>query len=103
CLVCGQAKTTLTTTTQVTHQSRMHEPVDRMERLGRIAVPEVLTPATQVAIDLADQRRQRLPPPARSGHVTQALAQSGHGLLRWKHVQVLVIATTQVAVVAERE
>src|ERR1700685_3482480 len=75
-LVGGAAKATLAATTQVTHQPRLNEVVDRAKAFRRIAVAEVLRPAAKIAIDLANQRGHRLPAPLRSGHGSHAIPQT---------------------------
>src|SRR3990170_7428467 len=96
-----QTKTALTTTLQVSHQALLRETVDRMKRLGRVPVTEVLAPPAQIAIDFANQCRCGLPTPSRSRDLAEAIPQPGERLPRWDHVQILPLSTIPVAVVTE--
>jgi len=88
CLVRRRTITTLTTTTQVMHQSLLNVAVHDMVRCGRITVTEVLIPAAQIASNFANQCGSGLPTPSRSGQFTHPVTQPSqvHALDRLRTV-----------------
>jgi len=71
CGVFVGSEGTLAAVFQVAFQSFLHEAIDLMERLAGIAATEVVAPASQVVVDLCDQRRDWHEALLRTGHFPQ--------------------------------
>ena len=67
-----------------------------------IALREVIGPPAQMFVDLRDELRDRFVAHPSGGHLSQRHTFGRKRLFRGQHVQVLTIASLQVAVISER-
>src|SRR5579864_7287743 len=86
----------------MTHTSQ-EEPIHLTECLRGIAVAKVSPPAAQPAINLGHHGRQWHQAPSWSSQLPQNVLDVGESLLRGKHIQVPMPATTKVGIVPQRE
>src|SRR6185437_2865014 len=97
----GHPEGTLAPTFQVFFQSRPHIMVDLAKRIAGITQTEVIAPASQMGVDLTDQRRDRHEAFVRSSHLPQLVPFPLHRLDRRTEVQIAPIPAMAVLVVPE--
>src|SRR3982750_2720331 len=98
-----RAEGTLAATCQVTAQAAEQEPIQLAKGPLRIAMSEVLPPASGPAIDFADQLGDGQAASPRTCQVSHLILGVGHRLLRGKRVEVAMLTTQKVAIVPQRE
>src|SRR6266446_4500489 len=77
--------------------------VDLAKGHTRVSESKVVRPARELRIDFLDQLPQRCGASLAGGSRAQCLPPQRHGFLRWMHIEVLVCAPFEVAIVPQRE
>ena len=93
----SRAKPALTASMQMLRKPSTDIRIDRAKRMTRIAVTEVVRPAAQVPVQTPDEFRLRDITHAMIGHLMDACPGSFQRLVRYRHVQVPMPTTQQVA------
>ena len=98
-----RAKGPLTSTTQVDSEAATGEAVHLPEGSPGVSVSKVVGPAIEITVHVPDQSRDGFPAVAAGRHLFQrgilALQSLGSG----HHIQILMLAPLQVAVILQRE
>jgi hypothetical protein len=96
------SKGPLASTSHVLRKTLTYVGIDLSKTLARITVAKVVRPTLKMCVDLFDELRQRHEAPLLADHLTQPLPFSSQSLLRDGHVEVTLLASLSIAIIAKR-
>src|ERR1700686_3343857 len=96
-----RAKWPLTAPLQMPDETATHEPVDIPVNGHGVSEREVVSPSLQMSIQLLNQRGDRLETLMTVRHFVQLVPFPLNGFVRRKYIQIALVASFQIAVIAE--
>src|SRR5712691_841001 len=98
----GWPKGPLASTSHVLRKTLTYVGIDLSKTLARITVAKVVRPSFEMCVELLDELRQRHEAALLADHLTQFLPFSSPSLLRDGHVEVTLLASLSIAIIAKR-
>src|SRR5712691_10971142 len=98
----GWPKGPLASTSHVLRKTLTYVGIDLSKTLARITVAKVVRPSLEMCVELLDELRQRHEAALLADHLTQPLPFSSPSLLRDGHVEVTLLASLSIAIIAKR-